>query len=414
MALDFILFAIAFIFVGLIINIFAVQILGIEKRYNGAIFAGLFFRMGLCFFYYYYFSDKSADATRYYAHAREMNFEWSRFLQPGTEFIKNLSSFFSLFIPELPNSYLMLYVPFGLCGHIGSLLFFRLCLSFEYVSERLKLIIPFFLPNLIFWTSNLGKDSIVFMGLLLVFYGYILFPSITGRLIRMIPGFLIVFSVRPHIAAVLLMSIFFGLIVRSVKIDFKTLALSAIVTIGFVLSYERVFNYVGLEVEIESDDDAIGVVTDVYDKSIQNIESRAGSLNYGGSSTGERKLSIAYAPLYFINFLAGPFIWQARKPMQFVAAFESLIYLFAIIYIIKNWALYRRNKTIEFKYTWVFFVLLASTVMGMSFTNYVLTTRQKCMVIPALMIIYLVVVSEKKSDAIVPETEDIDGMHEYQ
>jgi hypothetical protein len=94
--------------------------------------------------------------------------------------------------------------------------------------------------------------------------------------------------------------------------------------------------------------------------------------------------------------------------MQFAAAIESLIYVFAIFSIIRNWSLFKRHTGVEFKYTWIFYILLGSTVMGMSFANYGLTVRQKCMIIPALMIVYLIVASEKAVDSDLTKEQMID------
>lgn len=403
--MDFLLFASLFLMFGSIINVAAMRWFGFENRYLGLLTGALVFRLLLCYFYYFYFLDKPADATRYYSYAVNSGLSLSGLLSPGTVFIKNVAALFYDLMPKLPNDYLMLYIPFGLCGHIGSLIFFAVCECFPSVSSRVRAIIPFFLPNLIFWTSNLGKDSIIYLGLMMVIYGFLVFPGVVvKRLPWMVPGFILVLSIRPHIAAILLLALLFGILTRFVRMDGRTIALTVIISIGFYLSYERVLDFVGLKIEVEEGEDAVDTMGDIYEQSMKNIQTRAGSLNYGGAAAQKTPISLLKAPVYFINFIGGPFLWLARKPMQVTAAFESLIYQFLILYITRYWAFFRRHAGVEYKYAWVFFVILGSFILGMSYTNFGLTIRQKCMVIPPLLIIYLIVASERATDKISHET----------
>jgi len=96
-----------------------------------------------------------------------------------------------------------------------------------------------------------------------------------------------------------------------------------------------------------------------------------------------------YAPVYFLPFLLGPFIWQARKPIQFVSALENVIYQLMLLYLVLNWRSLARAKFLQFKLAWVIYVVVASTILGMMYSNFGLTVRQKCMVLPVLVVFFV-------------------------
>ena len=89
----------------------------------------------------------------------------------------------------------------------------------------------FFLPNLHFWSSGIGKDSILFFCIALFIYS--IFRS-KKRWFGIITSLIISLFIRPHISLFLLGSFGFGYILDgSLKIYQKMLILSIIV-IGFI------------------------------------------------------------------------------------------------------------------------------------------------------------------------------------
>ncbi len=72
-----------------------------------------------------------------------------------------------------------------------------------------------------------------------------------------------------------------------------------------------------------------------------------------------------------------------------------LIYNALLIYIKMNWRYFRRFKDVDYKYTWVVYIIMASILLGMSYTNFGLTIRQKSMVIPPLVLVFMMVRSQK-------------------
>jgi hypothetical protein len=129
-------------------------------------------------------------------------------------------------------------------------------------------------------------------------------------------------------------------------------------------------------------------VSAVYDQSIQIIESQQKSLAFGGAATTVSPARFIFAPLYVANFICAPFFWQIRKPIHMISALESVIYQFILIYLFANIKAIAKDKTLPFKNSWFMFILITSAIMGVTLTNFGLTVRQRCMVIPFLLLFY--------------------------
>jgi hypothetical protein len=203
------------------------------------------------------------------------------------------------------------------------------------------------------------------------------------------------FYVRPHVAAFLLLSFLMGITLQSIKLNWRSIILMLLAVVLFMASYQRVLNYVGIKIEPEETNYSSDMVGSFYEQSMKSMEKRSKDLSTGGSAVEVTSINLFKSPIYFVAFLCGPFIWQARKPMQFVGAIESMIYNIMLIYIIMNWRYFRRFMDFDYKYTWVVFIIISSVLLGMSYTNFGLTIRQKCMVIPPLVLVYMMVKSEK-------------------
>lgn len=174
---------------------------------------------------------KKGDAYNYWFVNKELSsYQWGDFLRPGTNIVKLITYPFAYF--EMP--FWSGFVLFSFISGLGVLLLWDL---FMKISEGKKnTLIALFLilmPNLHFWTANIGKESLLFLPLIIILQQLYLknFFSITT-----IIAFIIVALIRPHLAFVLIssftISLFFTQFLTSKK---KILILaSAIFVIGIL------------------------------------------------------------------------------------------------------------------------------------------------------------------------------------
>lgn len=392
---DFLVFAGIYsaIAVGIIIAFCILNKLG--NRSAELFFGAALFRMFMTYGYYSYAKNTSSDAFGYFHYAMQSGFVFSDFIRPGTSFIDNFAGLFRIFISFFDNPCLMLFIPFSLLAFVGSLLFYKTIRSIGQLKHREAIILSFYLPNLLFWTSNIGKDSIIYLGLMIIIYGLVTPKISTIKIAYLIIAATIIYMVRPHIVFFLMVSFMGGFILERNKFSFRTVAILLVVLIGFLLTYQSIFKFVGINISSESETGENAV--NLYNQSLTRIQSQQKNLAIGGAATKVNPTRYIFMPVYVVNFLCAPFFWQVRKPIHLLGAIESIIYQIMLIYIIRNIKILIRDTRMPFKNTWIIYVLISSSIMGASFTNFGVTIRQRCMVIPFLILLYALIKSTKHS-----------------
>ncbi len=157
---------------------------------------------------YYYALNNGGDANLYWFQIENEiinNKSWYELLNYGTEFILFLNYHFAILL-ELPQY--IGFIMYGSIGFLGILQFKKLTELWIgksiYIFKINFLPILYFLPNLHFWTANLGKEPICFLCISTIFlqlkrreYGSWQFFSAIFFLVL----------IRPHVALMLIFSI---------------------------------------------------------------------------------------------------------------------------------------------------------------------------------------------------------------
>lgn len=195
--------------------------------------------------YYWYAQNNNSDSHAYYSSVARLvaGDSWFDYYGTGTTFIRFLAF---PFVNHLGMSYQSLMVLFSLLGFIG----FLYCYAFlsEGVKGRVDVLgmngvyLLLFLPNAHFWTASLGKGSVVFLGIMMLFWSM---NRIGQRYVTWIAGAALVYHVRPQVLLILLIAIVIGVALAAgrLKLRYRIAALVAcaplIVTIhgGLVETY---------------------------------------------------------------------------------------------------------------------------------------------------------------------------------
>jgi hypothetical protein len=167
-------------------------------------------------------------------------------------------------------------------------------------------------PSLHFWSSGIGKDSLIFLFLAMFFYGirdlrkYVVLVGISSVLL---------YHVRPHMAFIVLLSSSIMLLLDS-KLHFSyKLIFFSLAIVGFVFIYDEVLKFLKIE---ELDAESIEAL----------FSTTSGNLSYGRSFVD---MSSYPYPLKVFTFLYRPLFFDAHNFSSFLNSIENLISLILTI-----------------------------------------------------------------------------------
>jgi len=189
-----------------------------SKNFNKRFFNSLF-TIHLLFFLLYlgYSSINRSDSGMYYARSQNVT-NWFELFKSGTNFIDFLTYPFVRF---LNLSFYSVMLIFSFLGFQGLLLFYLTAkenisnLPVKFAGFTI-LEILFLLPNTHFWSSSIGKGSVIVMGIGLFFYGLSRFNK---RYIHLILGCFFIYMVRKHILVGILVGVVFGIFFGNLKVN---------------------------------------------------------------------------------------------------------------------------------------------------------------------------------------------------
>jgi hypothetical protein len=311
--------------------------------------------------------NSASDSRKYFQVASNAQ-EWFPLFGVGTDFINFLvwpfSSLFSL-------SYFSVMIIFSSFGLLGILLLYRAAkenignpFSATHVFGITEIL--FLLPNLHFWTSSIGKGSVIILGLGLFFFGLSRFNR---RIPHILIGAGIIYLVRPHILFALVVATFVGALLTNtgIKRVYKLAIIFACSLFIFFIS------------------DNVVEFTEVTNYNIFNSNELKERREALAQSTSGFDISSYSFPLKLFTFWFRPLFVDAPNAVGFIVSFENLYYLyifsFVIIYGYKYWS----QLNVWYRIC-IFMFILASIVLSQVTGNLGIALRQKAQIMPLLFI----------------------------
>ncbi len=361
--------SILYIAIIVTIGFFITSKLAKEKKTNLIYFVYLE-HLIFVYIYYLYAGTHSADANMYY-NVGVYNQGFSIQFGTGTDFILYLSTY----LIKLGFNKLALFYLFGFFGYIGFVFFIKMIkipssLTLFGISVSTIFLL---LPEFHFWTSALGKDSLIFMALMMFFWSYRYLPK---TIIINLVSFLIIFLIRPHIGFLLMLSIILSMLFKNpAKYKISDFALIGLSIIILIIS----FPYLKTFLEV----DELG---------LEEINNKLTSFtNYGSIHTDELSsyvdVSSYSLPMKMFAYFFRPLFFDAHSILQLLASFENFILLLIIFKWYKsiNFNLFKWYKSInKYNKTEFIFVLISWVILSMGMYNLGLASRQKYMLLPIL------------------------------
>jgi hypothetical protein len=328
-----------------------------------------FYHYVFWFVYYLYALYNPSDSWHYYNYTKEAS-NWMENYNTGTEFIHwvaypfiktgfNYEMMMALFAWLAYWGFVYFYIFFK--EHIRSKIYWK---GYDLVT------ILFFLPNMHFWTSSLGKGSIIFMGIGLFSYAMVM-PQ--KRFFHLILGMAIVYHVRPHVFLFLVIGAVVGYIIGSAKVSFiqKFTIVVGFITIG-VLLYGKILEF-----------------TSLNEQSFDEFSNKMAGRLSGSAGSG---VNITNYPLYLklFSFWFRPlFIDLLGGALGFIVSFENLFYLILTAKLCnRKFIPFLKNASSTVKMSLVIF-LSASYVFSFVMANLGIAMRQKSAIMYFLLFIIL-------------------------
>jgi hypothetical protein len=231
-------------------------------------------------------------------------------------------------------------------------------------------------PSLWFWPSSIGKEAITLLGFGLVTAGYVGHRD-RPRWILLAAGLLIVFAIRPQVAAVLALSCVLA----------EWLGLGGRLTMGRAL--QGLLMIVAGFAAIRYSLGAAGVESAGIEGVQSYMASDPSRRVAGGSSVEAAEVGAAGIPLALVNVFLRPFPWEARGLMQLVSSLEicgfwALVWLRRahVVAAIRNW---RTNRLVRFA---IPVTLIYAAALGMMMSNMGIIARQRVFIFPFLFVLF--------------------------
>jgi hypothetical protein len=341
--------------------------------------------------YYVMVMNSRSDSVGYFLRSKYEHYEWLSIYTTGTRFIDFIAY---PFVKHLGFSYEMMMVLFTYLGYWGFVyfyIFFKENIVYPHrflantslggSKKGIDMITLFiFLPNMHYWTSSLGKGSIIFWGLAMTMYGL---SKMNKRKLAMIFGLAIVYHVRPHVFLFMTVGIIVGMFTGRQKIPGyqKTLVFFG-VAITLALMYNTIMNFVGLDTEnlVES-----------FDKF---STTRSGELAKSNSG-----VDISNYPLVLklFTFWFRPLFFDAPGIAGLIVSFENVIYILLVANLFQPGFLKFIKVSSALVKTCAVAFLATSFALSATLSNMGIIIRQKSMVMYFFLFIIIAFLDYKQS-----------------
>lgn len=340
-------------------------------------FVRLFLLIGIThlfftFVYYFYTLNNVADSIGYYRRVLFLFDSWSETFGQGTTFI-----YFTLYplVKFLGLTYFgsfFIYSFFGLLGYF----YLQKVLLHIAKNEWTNWFYLLLLPNVHYWSVAVGKDSLIFFGISLLFYLYFFKKK---WFLYIFPLLLIAF-IRLHVLFFIIMSFGTMQVLLNKKINIPTKIVVFIFLAGILyLLFPFLMARVGF-VDTES------IISQFEDLAGQKVE--------GGSSVymGDKNLLVKW-----LSYMFRPIFYDAFNILSLIVSFENVVWVVLFGVVFKNFFKKISSEYREIYWLSFFAIFFITIPAAYLLYNLGLAVRQKTMIIPFLLtIVFLSLFKIKK------------------
>lgn len=337
------------------------------------------YHLFFAFVAYYILLRNPADAQNYWFVSENLShIYWSDFLKPGTDFVK-LFTFPYVKYFKLP--FWSGFLIFNILSFLGIWLLYTIMNSIADNQKSLKLIIVLLLllPNFHFWTSNIGKESLLLFPLIFViyeihrkkYYSFLLICSI-----------LFISAIRPHLAFILMISYFISLFfTQKLSARSKIMIFSCLIigTVAFTVILIQLQDFSG----------GFQRVIKKYDIHIQ----------YFKHTNAYVSMDLYPLPLKMFTFYFRPLLFEKHGLLYQIISLENTIVLLVscimVFYSVKYFGKLKKCMLFIFP---IIIIFLFGLMYVYAYANYGIILRTKMIVTPFFYVAVMKVMSTALSN----------------
>jgi hypothetical protein len=286
----------------------------------------------------------------------------------------------------LPNTYHAAKITFSMFGLLAVYLFYRSAIIFlEQEDIRILYILGFF-PSILLWSSILGKDPVVLLGIAIYTYGVMKLYQHSHPLffILVLLGVFIASAIRPWMGLILCTPLGVFVIARMQGLAIK---------IAFVLFFTSVtvvsFNIFLETFQIQTSQDIIHTID-----TIQQLSTRGGSSSGMNRELNSLGSTLVYLPIGIFTILFRPLPGELLHFFGLLSGVENAVLLFLCGLGIKRTSWQNITKPVVL---WLLLLILIWAIFYALGASYNLGTavRYKLQILPLFLIFIWYLIQKK-------------------
>jgi len=320
--------------------------------------------------YYLYSTSKSSDSIQFYEKTFAAK-SWVEFVGTGTNSIRFLTFPLSRY---LHLSFPAVSLIFSFLGLQGMILFFLT--ANEKIGEQkvfyfnLSLLeILFLLPNCHFWSSSLGKGSIMMFGIALMMFSL---SNFRKRFLYFFLSLMLVLVIRPHIVFILLICVEISVLFASNVKMITRLVVASIALLSIFLIADFVSTF------IKSDISSVFLENSAIFVKAQLLSNSSSGYDVSNYNQFMKLFTFLFRPLFF----------DSPNILGIITSIENLtgIFLFIHLFYLKLNSSTKWNNFILFSFI---FFLVSSFMLAQVSGNLGIAIRQKAQIMPIFFMVYV-------------------------
>jgi hypothetical protein len=302
------------------------------------------------------------------------------------------------------NVYTASALLFATFSFLGSWAFYLAVVHIYPMYYRSLALAILFIPSVIFWGSGLMKDSVTFGGMGLVVYGFYFGIIRRENIIRSLLigglGLFLVISIKIYIIYCLLPALMLWWFLRfrdKMRSGFaKAASVPFLVLFGGALSFFAILKLTSdTAYSIENLANKAEVTATYLHQQAEGQGSAYEIPEFDGSIGG----LLSYAPRGITVTLFRPFLWEAKSPVQLVAALEATVFIFLTLRVLYKVGIRKAIGTIlneHFVFAALVFSISFAFAVGTTSGNFGTLVRYKIPMMPFYVAAMLIILEKNK------------------
>lgn len=347
----------------------------VDKRWLVKLFV---YHFAIAILFHFYIASSGGDALKYWGLPKALSFNEVL----GMVLDRKASSFvyFFNFFPAntLQLSLFTGNMLYSLIGFTGFIYLYRtikelmpdheLLYNLKLFGIRLFPLI-FFLPNLHFWSSGIGKDAILFLCINMFVFALV---QIRRRIPLLLFSIVLSFLIRPHITLFLIASLGIGFFIDGNLKPYQKVLIILLVGIGIF----SVLDYMLRFIQIENFE--LSTIEQFADKRVSDL----------GKARTESRVDMSSYPFPFkvFTFLYRPLFIDGNGLFGILASFENLILLLFTFFVFRNKPFKALKKSHYIIKGGLIFFVMGAVMFSLILGNLGIMLRQKNMLFPLFIL----------------------------